>query len=89
MRPALAARHIPVLMLTASSRHSDKVDALDRGADDYITKPFDLREFLARVRAVLRRALLDADTVKIGSLTINFVQRRRVRGEHDVAPDRT
>ena len=49
--------HIPVLMLTGSSEQSDKVGALDRGADDYITKPFDLREFLARVRAVLRRAL--------------------------------
>jgi DNA-binding response OmpR family regulator len=67
--------HIPVLMLTGSSRHSDKVGALDRGADDYITKPFDLREFLARVRAVLRRALVDTDTLQIGALSINFVQR--------------
>jgi DNA-binding response OmpR family regulator len=72
--------HVPVLMLTASSRQCDKIDALDRGADDYITKPFDLREFLARVRAVLRRALLDSDTVKIGSLTINFAQRAASRG---------
>jgi DNA-binding response OmpR family regulator len=72
--------HVPVLMLTGSSRHSDKVGALDRGADDYITKPFDLREFLARVRAVLRRALVDADTVRIGSLTINFAQRSALRG---------
>jgi two-component system, OmpR family, response regulator ResD len=73
--------HIPVLMLTGSSRPSDKIGALDRGADDYITKPFDLREFLARVRAVLRRALIDADTVHIGPLTINFAQRSAVLGE--------
>ena len=73
--------HIPVLMLTGSSRHSDKVGALNRGADDYITKPFDLREFLARVRAVLRRALVDTDTLRIGSLTINFVQRSALLGQ--------
>ena len=72
--------HIPVLMLTGSSRPSDKIGALDRGADDYITKPFDLREFLARVRAVLRRALVDVDTVHIGPLTINFAQRSAVLG---------
>ncbi len=73
--------HIPVLMLTGSTRPSDKVGALDRGADDYVTKPFDLREFLARVRAVLRRALIDADTLQIGPLTINFVQRSALLGE--------
>jgi DNA-binding response OmpR family regulator len=73
--------HIPVLMLTGSSRPSDKVGALDRGADDYITKPFDLREFLARVRAVLRRALLDTDTLHIGSLAINFAQRSAFLGQ--------
>jgi DNA-binding response OmpR family regulator len=70
--------HIPVLMLTGSSRPSDKIGALDRGDDDYITKPFDLREFLARVRAVLRRSLVETDTVHIGPLTINFAQRSAV-----------
>jgi DNA-binding response OmpR family regulator len=73
--------HTPMLMLTGSHRQSDKVRALDRGADDYITKPFDLREFLARVRAVLRRTLLDADTLRIGPLTINFVQRSALLGQ--------
>jgi DNA-binding response OmpR family regulator len=82
----LLAQHgkIPVLMLTARNRNGDKVKALDLGADDYITKPFDLREFLARVRAVLRRALLDADTVMMGSLTINFVQRSARRGDAEL-----
>ncbi|PZF75880.1 DNA-binding response regulator [Aestuariivirga litoralis] len=45
----------PVLMLTARSRIDDRVSALDYGADDYLTKPFDFREFEARVRALLRR----------------------------------
>jgi len=75
---------IPVLMLSARDRRSDKVGALDRGADDYITKPFDLNEFLARVKAVLRRALVATDTLQIGSLTINFVQRSARRGQTEL-----
>jgi two-component system, OmpR family, KDP operon response regulator KdpE len=46
---------VPVVVLTARDRQSDKVSALDAGADDYVTKPFDTEELLARVRAVLRR----------------------------------
>ena len=75
---------ISVLMLTVRSRNADKVGGLNLGADDYVTKPFDLTEFLARVKAVLRRALLDADTLRIGSLTINFVQRSAFRGQTDL-----
>ena len=48
-------RDIPIIMLTARSEESDKVQGLDTGADDYITKPFSTRELLARVRAVMRR----------------------------------
>jgi len=48
--------HIPILMLTARGEETDRVFGLDLGADDYVTKPFSLREFLARVRALLRRA---------------------------------
>ena len=46
---------VPVVVLTARDRQQDKIEALDAGADDYITKPFDVEEVLARVRAVLRR----------------------------------
>jgi DNA-binding response OmpR family regulator len=53
-RPATA--NLPIIMLTASSAESDRVAGLDLGADDYVTKPFSLRELSARVRAVLRRA---------------------------------
>ncbi|MGR8947857.1 MAG: phosphate regulon transcriptional regulator PhoB [Gammaproteobacteria bacterium] len=49
-------QHIPIIMLTAKGEESDKVRALDVGADDYITKPFSTRELLARVRAVTRRS---------------------------------
>lgn len=48
--------HIPVIMLTAVKSEKDRIDGLDAGADDYITKPFSVDELLARVRAVLRRA---------------------------------
>ncbi len=46
---------VPVVVLTARDRQQDKIAALDAGADDYVTKPFDVEELLARVRAVLRR----------------------------------
>jgi DNA-binding response OmpR family regulator len=57
-RPATA--RVPIVMLTARTSESDRVSGLDVGADDYITKPFSLRELAARVRAVLRRASADA-----------------------------
>src|ERR1044071_3964597 len=49
-------RRLPVIMLTARASEADRVSGLDLGADDYITKPFSVRELMARVRAVLRRA---------------------------------
>ena len=53
-------RDIPVIMVTAKEAEYDKVRALDSGADDYITKPFGMMEFIARVKAVLRRAAKQA-----------------------------
>ena len=53
--------HVPVLMLTARTETSDRVAGLDAGADDYLPKPYDLDELLARVRALLRRATYDDD----------------------------
>ncbi|PWT83128.1 MAG: DNA-binding response regulator [Acidobacteria bacterium] len=55
-------RRTPIIMVTAKSSEADRVAGLDLGADDYITKPFSVRELMARVRAVLRRA--DENTVK-------------------------
>jgi DNA-binding response OmpR family regulator len=68
----------PIIMLTAKAEELDKVRGLEYGADDYITKPFSLRELLARVKAILRRtgnsnnATRDKGTIELGKLTINF-----------------
>jgi two-component system, OmpR family, alkaline phosphatase synthesis response regulator PhoP len=56
LRSRSDARHLPIIMLTAKSSETDRVTGLELGADDYVTKPFSLRELNARVRAVLRRS---------------------------------
>lgn len=67
---------VPVLVLTARMHVDDKIDALDFGADDYLVKPFDLRELEARARAVSRRQYGAADAlVEIGNLECNFAAR--------------
>ncbi|MBI4981721.1 MAG: response regulator [Candidatus Omnitrophica bacterium] len=66
---------IPVIMLTAKSQETDKVIGLELGADDYITKPFSIRELIARVKVVLRRSKESerpAEVMKIGSIAIDF-----------------
>lgn len=71
-------RTLPIIMLTARSEESDKVQGLDAGADDYVTKPFSAQELLARIRAVLRRRAPEAvsDTVTVGSLTLDAAAHR-------------
>lgn len=71
---------IPVLMLTALSTTKHKVRGLDLGADDYLPKPFKLEEFLARVRALLRRAKKGVTELKISDLIIDFSSRKASRG---------
>ncbi|QWR78042.1 response regulator [Candidatus Magnetomonas plexicatena] len=66
---------IPIIMLTAKSGESDKVAGLESGADDYLTKPFSIRELMARIKAVLRRTADDDTTEKIiktGNLLIDM-----------------
>src|SRR6266545_2429744 len=58
-RELRAVSDVPILMLTARSELEDKVEGLESGADDYLSKPFKFKELLARVRAMLRRAGLD------------------------------
>jgi len=60
LRGRPATRHVPIIMLTARSAETDRVAGLDLGADDYVTKPFSLRELTARVRALRRRVSQDA-----------------------------
>jgi DNA-binding response OmpR family regulator len=73
----------PVVMLTARDRASDKVRNLDLGADDYLTKPFDIDELLARLRAVLRRVVPD-DTLRVGDLEIGPDTREVRRGNRRI-----
>jgi DNA-binding response OmpR family regulator len=72
---------VPIIIITAQGRSQDKVRGLDLGADDYLTKPLNMDELLARVRAVLRRAQVTEDeralrtAMTIGDLTIDFGQQ--------------
>jgi DNA-binding response OmpR family regulator len=80
---------VPIIMLTAKSEEIDKVVGLELGADDYITKPFSLREFSSRIKAALRRAEMtraaelsrDEPPLEVGELRIDFAKRSvRIRG---------
>jgi DNA-binding response OmpR family regulator len=73
----------PVIMLTARDRAADKIRNLDTGADDYLTKPFDIDELLARLRAVMRRIEPD-DFIRIADLEINTTLREVRRGDHGI-----
>ncbi|MBN1122045.1 MAG: response regulator transcription factor [Anaerolineae bacterium] len=79
--------HIPIIMLTARGTQGDKMVGLDSGADDYITKPFNLGELLARVRAVLRRApgqVIARQSLEVGDISVDLVARRAYRGEDEL-----
>lgn len=75
---------VPILILSARSQETQKVAALDAGADDYLTKPFGVPELLARIRALLRRAIRDDDSgrtpIELGSLCIDLTRRVVTRG---------
>jgi two-component system alkaline phosphatase synthesis response regulator PhoP len=65
-------RRTPIIMLTARSQKADRILGLKLGADDYVTKPFDLEELLARVHAVLRRTRPEIERLELGQVTIDF-----------------
>ena len=74
---------VPILMLTARSQEADIVDGLEMGADDYITKPFNIRELLARIKAVLRRGGSGhklPKLLRIGESSIDLVKGKVSRG---------
>ncbi|MFI0780823.1 response regulator transcription factor [Streptomyces sp. NPDC021212] len=89
---------VPVLMLTARDTVGDRVTGLDAGADDYLVKPFELDELLARIRALLRRSsyaaaagapVADDDTMSFGDLRMDLVTREVTRGGRRVELTRT
>jgi two-component system OmpR family response regulator len=75
----------PIIMLTARGAIEDRVQGLDQGADDYLTKPFSLAELLARLRALARRGPLERPAVlRAGNLRLNPATRQAWRGEEEI-----
>ena len=77
---------VPIIVLTARDQEKEKVDALDAGADDYVTKPFGVQELMARVRVFIRRTTRvdDKPVVVCGDLSIDLAQRRVVVSGREV-----
>jgi DNA-binding response OmpR family regulator len=80
---------VPIIMLTAKGSETDKVAGLEVGADDYITKPFSMREFRSRVKAALRRSRMggeqpENESIECGEMTIDFDRRMVTLREEEV-----
>ncbi|MFC6344246.1 response regulator transcription factor [Nocardioides hankookensis] len=88
-----AGNDLPILVLTARDAVGDRVEGLDAGADDYLTKPFALQELLARLRALLRRAVPREDdldeTIGFSDLTMDIATREVKRGNRQIELTRT
>jgi two-component system phosphate regulon response regulator PhoB len=87
LRADARTRLLPIIMLTARAGESDKVEGLELGADDYVTKPFSPRELVARIKAVLRRHAPQAteDMVELGGLRLDPATHRIMAGGAEVA----
>jgi two-component system KDP operon response regulator KdpE len=83
-----AKSQMPIIVLSARGGEADKVNALDLGADDYVTKPFGPEELLARIRVALRRLdseeSVETGLVRAGSLTIDYDRRRVLRDQTEI-----
>jgi len=75
---------VPVIVVSAKRSEDDRVTALDLGADDYLVKPFSVRELLARMRAVIRRSDGAQSVQPIGDVTIDFDSRAAQRGDQKI-----
>lgn len=76
--------HLPILMLTAMSTTVDKVKGFDAGADDYLVKPFDFPELLARIRSLLKRrtsAIPQQESLRVANLELDLLRKVAIRGE--------
>jgi two-component system response regulator VicR len=79
------AGQIPIIVLTARTQQAEKVKGLALGADDYITKPFDPEELLARVRAVLRSTRPSISRIRLGDIDVDFRVKRASAGKRKIA----
>jgi DNA-binding response OmpR family regulator len=84
-----SGQRLPILMLTARDDISDKVIGLEMGADDYVTKPFELQELVARIRALIRRSFGSLATtgpskINIGDLSIDLTNQRTYRQQEEI-----
>jgi two-component system response regulator MprA len=75
----------PILMLTARDDLDDRVNGLDAGADDYLVKPFETPELLARIRALLRRGRTPSETIAFGDIAFDVASRTVSRGGREIA----
>jgi DNA-binding response OmpR family regulator len=84
LRSSPETKDVPIIFLTAKTAEEDKLKGFELGADDYITKPFSIKELLARIRAVMRRygALREGGIVRLGSLTVDM-ERMEVRRDRE------
>lgn len=74
----------PVIFVSARGQRVDKIRGLEIGADDYVTKPFDIEELVARIHAVLRRTRPSIEKIVLGSITVDFIGSRASRGQQDI-----
>jgi two-component system phosphate regulon response regulator PhoB len=86
LRGRQESRNLPIIMLTARGEEADRIRGLDTGADDYVVKPFLMKELFARIRAVLRRIRpgLAEDLVSVGDISIDRVAHRVTRCGNEV-----
>ncbi|MFA9398068.1 MAG: response regulator transcription factor [Clostridiaceae bacterium] len=79
-------KDIPIIMLTAKSEEIDKILGLELGADDYMTKPFSIRELLARVKAILRRTATKtiSNTFYFGEISVDFEKHRVIKNKENI-----
>lgn len=78
--------NMPIIMITAKGEEIDKIIGLELGADDYITKPFSVRELVARIKAILRRSTMQLveKTFKVGNLVIDFGKHEVIKSENKI-----
>lgn len=84
LRQLAESRYVPIIMVTAKTTELDRVKGLDRGADDYLTKPFGVMELISRVKALLRRSMQNHEIkqMKVGEIELNDEKRQvKVSGE--------